>query len=225
MRILNWYKKTMLKFKAASVKNVFPTAKHTIVFAFTCGGRDYYEFDNADGDLPYQRGIDAIASYREFTMMCSFEYLQWHVDELGKLTTLPLNKINAQSIAKIEDLRLKLKQRLTFPFDPGLLYNLGAVVYFDKNEDPYSFDEKYAYEKIKFWKKNADVKGFFLQRHFLKLAPFLKHCEGNILLFTDTVEKINQQHLDEILSTKSKEQKEILKKQLSRLSLMGIIPE
>lgn len=221
MRILDWYKKTMLKFKAASVKNVFPTAKHTIVFAFTCGGRDYYQFANEGNDLPWKRGMDAIVAYRELQMMCEFDYLKMHTAAIDKILTA--TKFNLASAAELIKLNAQLKERLTLPFQPGLIYNLAAIVYFDKHENPYGFDAKYAYEKVEFWKKHQDIESFFLQKPLMELVPFLKNYEGNMQVFSETVKQINAIHLDEVLSKLSPEQKKTFRNKLSPLFTMGTV--
>lgn len=219
MKLLSWYKSTMLKFKAASVKNVFPSAKHTIVYAFTCGGKDYYQFANEGNDLPWKRGMDAIVAYRELQMMCEFDYLKMHTEAVDKILTAP--KFNMKSAMDLAKLNSQLRERLTLPFQPGLIYNLAAVVYFDKDENPYSFDAKYAFEKIEFWKKNSDIEDFFLQKQLTELVPFLKNYEGNMLTFSETVKAINEIHLEEVLSKLSPERKQILQRKLSPLFSMA----
>ena len=159
----------MLKFKAASVKNVFPSAKHTIVYAFTCGGKDYYQFANQDGDLPWQRGMDAIVAYRELSMMCDFDFLKEYQAEIERMMTA--TKFNMNSAMEVLKWNTRLKERLTFPFQPGLIWNLAAVTFFDKHESRYKFDAEYDYKKIEYWKQNADIEDFFLQMPMLKLIP------------------------------------------------------
>lgn len=215
--MINLIKKALAKYRSG--KNVFPYAKHSIVYAFTCGGKDYYQFSNQDNDLPWKRGMDAIIAYRELQMMCEFDYLKMHVDAVDKVFNAP--KFDLKSAGKLLTLNAHLKERLTLPFQPGLIYNLAAVVYFDKTENPYGFDAKYAYEKIEHWKKNSDIESFFLQKPLLELLPFLKHYEGNMEVFSETVKAINSIHLEEVLSTLSPEQKESLQNKWSPLFSMA----
>lgn len=220
MKLLNWYKKTMAKFRSG--KNVFPTAKHSIVYAFTCGGIDYYQFANEGNDLPWKRGMDAIVAYRELQMMCDFDYLKAHTKAFDNILNAP--KFNAKTLTELSKLNDYLKERLTLPFQPGLIYNLAAVVYFDKHENPYGFDAKYSYEKIEHWKKHSDIEAFFLQKPLMELVPFLKNYEGNMATFSATVEAINKIHLDEVLSKLSPEQKKNFRSKLSPLFTMATAP-
>ena len=135
-----------IKSKIALSRNNFPAAKHRIVYAFTHAGVDYYKFDNAHGDLPYKRGLEAVIAYRELQMMCSFDFLKKYQAKVDAILGAP--KFNMQSAMQLQTLNKQLGERLTIPFEPNLALRLAAVVFFDKTENPYDFDAKYAETKI-----------------------------------------------------------------------------
>lgn len=178
-------------------KSKFPTnGKHRIIWAFTHAGVDYYKFDNAHGDLPYKRGLEAIIAYRELEMMCSMDFLKKHVAKVNSIMDAP--KFDLKSAMTIKKLNVQLGERLTLPFDAGLAFNLAAVVYFDKTENPYEYDEKYAAEKIKRWRAGAGVHDFFMIQPVRELIPFLQNYEGDIRILSETVDAINKIHLAEV---------------------------
>ena len=72
-------------------------------------------------------------------------------------------------------------------------------MYFDKTENPYRYDNKYATEKIKKWKKEK-MMDFFISLPIENLIPSLKQSEEDFNLISEMVSKIDQQHLQKIIS-------------------------
>jgi hypothetical protein len=185
--------KTRIKSILNGGRNAFPDAKHRIVPAFTFEGVDYYKFDAAHGDLPYKRALAAIVVYKELEMSCSVDYLKKHVAKVNEILSAP--KFTLASAMTLQKLNTYLEERLTFPFEPNLGLKLGTVVYFDESENPYDYDPKYAEEKIKRWRSGAGVRDFFLKTPLMELIPFLKSYEGDIEIYTQTIDAINAIHL------------------------------
>ena len=179
-------------------KFVGQALEHKVKHEFTLGGKKYYAFDEDIFFLPFRRGIVASMFYKELQCGVDREYLIWlstQIDEVFKIKdSIDLNRVVI--------LNRQLKDRLEFIFEPDLIYKLASVVYFDEDENPYNYSLQHGYEKIEYWKKNEDVKDFFLRQPIKKLIPFFKQDEKNILDYLTTAEKIKQQHIQN-LSNKS----------------------
>lgn len=169
-------------------KSVFPNQKHIIDFAFEINGVKYYQF-NDTFNLPYERGLMALAVYEEVRMRCSREYLEKHVEACR--TLLHDAKID---IFKLNALNEQLQDRLNLITDTDLLYKLASVVFFDKNENPTLYEQDYCKKKIDLWKKHKDVSSFFLQKPLVELIPFLKDVDFDLQSYSEAVERTNNIH-------------------------------
>lgn len=177
-------------------------SKYVIQEAFTMGGRTFYMFDDVF-NVPYERGLKSLVYYEEFRMRINKEYMGMHIEAMDKILSDP-KKID---IGKIAILNKQLKERLELIVEPDMLYKLASVVFFDKNEKPWSYEFDYAEKKIKFWKKHSTNHAFFLETPLVKLIPFLKLSETNLDTYSTIVEKVNQIHygcLSDILSNSKK---------------------
>lgn len=171
--------------------------KHVVEWAFKVNGVDYYcHADPLNG--PYERALTALVFYKEMSMNIDHEFLQRHVEATHKLLTS--NPIDVFKIKQLNDLLL---QRIKLPKDPELLYKLASVVYFDGNESPVVYDFEYGKKKIEFWKQNASVKDFFLQKPLVKLMPFLQQYDENLDTFFQVVTDYKKTHLEKVLETLS----------------------
>lgn len=193
------------KRKSTNPKELFPQSEYMIKHAFNINGRDFYQFDDTH-NLPYKRGLTCLLFYRELGMNCDFEFLKMHTTAIDNIL---LNKEKID-IFKIKGLNDQLKQRLTLPKDPELVYKLASVVFFDKEENPETYEYPHNAEKIKFWKDHA-ASSFFLQMPVQELIPFLKQYEENVETYVGMMEKVSNSHLESILEHLSPEQKATLK--------------
>jgi hypothetical protein len=191
----------MLKFLRSSPKKLFPEAKHVVEFAFTIGGKDYYKFTDLL-NAPYERALKALVFYREVDLNIDTDFLQKHCDAVD--TVLDGERID---IYKIKALNALLKQRLTLPKHPELMWKLASVVYFDKAESPEVYDFEYNKGKIEFWKKHADLRSFFLSKPVVELIPYLKYAEENLEMFSQIIEEHHNQHSEKVLEIISGKQK------------------
>lgn len=196
-----WFRKLFRK----STKNIFPEQKHMIEFAFEVAGMKYYQFDDVF-NLPYERGLMALAVYEEVRMRCSREYLQKHVEACRKI--LHDNKID---IYKLNALNEQMSDRLDLAIDTDLLYKLASVVYFDKNENPAVYEPEYCNKKIAFWRGNKDVNAFFLQKPLVELIPFLKDVDFDLNTYSEMVEATNKIHSEILQASVSKNMSKNLK--------------
>lgn len=164
-------------------------SKYVIIEAFKMGGRTFYMFDDVF-NVPYERGLKSLVYYEEFRMRINKEYMTLHIEAMDKLLSDP-KKID---IGKIAILNKQLKERLELIIEPDMLYKLASVVFFDKNEKPWSYEFEYANKKIEFWKKHCTNQSFFLETPLVKLIPFLKLSETNLNTYSTVVEMMNQHH-------------------------------
>lgn len=169
-------------------KAVFPNQKHIIEFAFEIGGVKYYQFSDVF-NLPYERGLMALAVYEEVRMKCTREYLEMHVAACRKL--LHNAKID---IFKLNALNEQMADRLNMVFDTDLLYKLASVVFFDKKENPAIYEPDYCGKKIAFWREHKDVAAFFLQKPLMELIPFLKDVDFDLQSYSEAVVETNRLH-------------------------------
>lgn len=164
--------------------------KYRIEYAFTCGGTRYYQFADIS-NLPYERGLQALDVYNEIEMRCSREFLLRFTEALDKV--LDSDRINIYTIKQLNEL---LKQRLSMPTDVELLYRLASVAFFDKTENPATYEHEYAQKKIAKWRKDKGVTDFFSQKPLQELAPFLANAGYDMDTFSKLNEELNQTHLE-----------------------------
>lgn len=185
-----------------SKKKPFPVKiEHRIVEAFNCGGVQYYEFDDAF-NVPCARMFAAMNYYAELQMRCTREFLQAHCAAVNNSLKNP----KTIDITKIVLLTQQLEERLNLIFDHEILYKLASVIYFDKSENPYSFDYKYALQKVQAWKKEK-VEDFFLSQPLRKFIPLKDMSESDLLNYMKIAELMQEQQLASIFSMLSEKDK------------------
>ena len=188
-------------------KQNFPNSKHIIEYAFTCGGVDYYQFQDIF-NLPYQRGLQALVYYREISLNIGRDDLIAHIDAVRKALSVDA-KTKTIDINKAYILNEQLSVRVNLPTDTELLYKLASVVYFDGNEKPETYEFSYGAKKIEHWKKHSDTQDFFLQKPIQELLPFLKEYAGNINSYQAILENVKSQHSASMSATSSPKLKKV----------------
>lgn len=184
-----------------AIKNYFktkltklPKTDYPIEEAFSINGRTFYKYSDPF-NIPYERGLKAVVFYEEARMKITYEYLQDHVNATDKL--LKSQKID---IFKIKQLNDVMKERLSWHFDTDILYKLASIVFFDKTENPTTYDYKYNAEKIKFWKEHKTIEDFFFQVPMLELMPFLKDLDMSLRNYSEITEAMTQLHSELVSS-------------------------
>jgi hypothetical protein len=166
-------------------------------WAFTSGGVDYFEFEDPNS-LTSGRGFAALNYYKELSMGCTREFLLAHTEAVDKILR-DAKKIDIIEVAK---LNLQLKERLEMVIDSLTPYKVAAVIFFDKTEDPYSFDYDYAMKKIERWKKE-EVASFFLQTPLKSLIPSSLLLEENFQNYMKVAKEVDKVHYKDILDVTS----------------------
>lgn len=174
------------------VKSLFPGQKHIIEPAFEIAGISYYRFNDVF-QIPYERGLMALAIYEETRMRCSREYLAKHVEICREL--LHSTRVD---IFKINQLNEQLNERLTLILDTDLLYKLSSIVFFDAKENPALYEADYCQKKIEFWKKHKGVADFFLQKPLLELIPYLENVDLDLNIYSQINKELNELHLERL---------------------------
>ncbi len=195
-------------------KQYFPDAKHIIIYAFSIGERHYFRFDDTI-NLPYERALNTLVYYKELEMNTDRAFLQAHTEAFDN--ALSKTKITLDTLVELKKLNDQLKQRIDLPKEPDLMYKLASVVFFDQYENPAVYEFKYGEKKIKAWKKNTELKDFFLSKPIMELIPYLEYAGENLEQFSRMTEKFTQQHLDNLLPLLSEGQKMTLQGKLGLL--------
>lgn len=150
--------------KAGKRNKVWPfSAEDAIEFAFRADGVDYFRFADPF-KLPTHRAFAALSAYEALEMRCTRDFLAAFIDSAEKA-------VDNRQTARLSQLLGVLKERLTWICEPETVYQLAAVVYFDRNENPYRYDAVSAQNKIEKWKK-AGVEDFFYSAPLVDWAPF-----------------------------------------------------
>lgn len=195
MTITNW--KRLFRKKPNYPKD----AKHTISYAFTEGGVDFYQFEDIFS-LPYLRGLTALQYYTEFDMRCDRSYLKAHTKKMDEI----MSDSSGINIGQIALLNMQLKERMDWIIEPDLMYKLASVVFFRKQENPYIYEQAAADANMKLWKASKEAHDFFLQKPLTDLIPYLKDVDIDFPLYSEAVNQINLKHRSNVFTQNSKKE-------------------
>lgn len=184
------------------------TPEHRVVYSFTCGDVDYYKFDDSMS-VPCGRSFHALSYYEELQMRCTREHLQGVMNAI--MDILKSKEINIFEIYKMCESTL---ERLNYIFEPSIVKKLASVIYFDETENPYSYDFKYAVEKMDLWDNEPIViKGsdeswqpgidFFLSKPIKSLIPSTSISKKDLAAYLKTMQTITSDQLKEVISNLS----------------------
>lgn len=174
--------------------------EHHIEFAFNDGVEDNWNFSDAF-NIPAERALDALTVYEEMNMRCTRDFLLAHTAAVKNIL-----RSNPVDIFKINELNTQLEERLAFIVYPKLIMKLASVYYFDKTENPYRYDAKYAETKIARWEKNG-INDFFLSKPIKNLMPSYELSGIDLETFSQVTEKIDRSHLASIFTNLSPDQR------------------
>lgn len=184
------------------------TPEHRVVYSFTCGDTDYFKFDDSMS-VPCGRSFHALSYYEELQMRCTREHLQGVMNAI--MDILKSKEINIFEIYKMCESTL---ERLNYIFEPSIVKKLASVIYFDETENPYSYDFKYAVEKMDLWDSEPIViKGsdeswqpgvdFFLSKPIKSLIPSTSISKKDLAAYLKTMQTITSDQLKEVISNLS----------------------
>lgn len=201
----------MLNFLKRNKKPVFHTQiKHPISLSFSCGGINYYSFDDPF-NTPYKRAFSALSAYEKVSMRMTPEFIKKRIEaetaiinRMKECFTVKDSALNLNSLFKglqqLERNNYITKERMDFIIEEDTVLDLASVVYFDETENPALYDHDYAQKKIANWKKHYEpIHDFFLSQPILRLIPFLQDYKQDIQNSLQVQRKIKQYH-SEVLS-------------------------
>jgi len=191
---MKWFK------RKKDIKVLFPQTDCVVEEAFEVGGVMYYRFADIS-NLEYRRGLMAYTVYNELDMRCTREYLLKHVVAMTNL--LSGSEID---IYKIKALNDQMRQRMELTTDVDLMYKLASVIYFDKNENPASYDTDYCEKKIAHWKEHKGVADFFLTQPLTELMPFLHSVDTDLDSYSILNHRLNEVHSELLRMLSSKKE-------------------
>jgi hypothetical protein len=192
-------------------KQFFPNARHIITYAFSVGSRHYFRYDDPLS-IGYDRALKALMYYKEVDMNVDREFIKAHTQAFDNIVSKQL--INIDALIELKKLNDRMKERLELPKEPELMYKLASVVFFDNLENPEVYEFKYGHNKINYWKKNTDIKDFFLQKPLMELIPYLRFAGENLEQFSQMVNEHSAEYLKSLFAQLSDGQRVILKDRL-----------
>lgn len=213
-----WFKNP---FKRSKKKDWFKNHPEVrIVPAFTLAATNeypetiYYEFEDTN-NLSVGRAFAAQNFYKELSMGVTRDFLIAHTTAVDKL----LRNTKSIDVFEVAKLNAQLKERHELIIDSLTPFKVGAVIYFDDTEDPFSFDYNYAFKKIERWKKLKS--GFFLETPARNLIPSMDWSEETLDSYLMIASQIDRKHYENILDVLSQvlSEKEKNSDWLNRLKL------
>lgn len=169
-----------------------------IIPAFKSQGKQYYQFEDIN-QMMTGRAFTCVDYYHELSMRCTREYLEKHCDAMETVLSKP--SINIIEIATIHS---QLKERLTMIVDPDIVFKIASVVYFTKDESPWSYDFKYNQKKIEKWKL-LDLKDFFFMIRVQDLIPIGDLSKVDLETYMKMGTEINKRNLENLSSMMSEQ--------------------
>lgn len=173
-----------------------PNTDHEVQVAFISGGVEYFMFVN-EQKIPYERAMAAMDIWVEFEERTDKKYHKSAYESIIEYCKQG-NLIQAANVAEFAI------QRMDNISNADLMYKLASVLYFDANENCYSYDYEYNEKKINKWRAEKDIEGFFLKTPLADLLPSLPTSVMSFLEYTQAQRKELMYHLKDRLSKLSK---------------------
>jgi hypothetical protein len=193
------FRELLLKILLPNTPVFLKQPKHEVVCAFIIGGKPVYQYTDPF-NVPYRRGLKALAAYEEFESRVNRKYLLEHKEAMKTVLQNP-KQINMGDVFRLYH---QLEERLNFVIEPDLMWKLAAVVFFETEENPYDYDFAYGLKKIERWKKESTMRDFFLQQPLLTLIPYLRDYVNDIQIYSQVAELIKTKHSETLSSIQSK---------------------
>lgn len=187
--------------------------EHVIQLAFVHKGIEYFCFTDIY-KVNCNRAMHALPAYEELAMRMTKDYMVKDLEAHQKLNADIMEMLSGKTGGvnlnlvyekmKVSNLLLtQKKERLEWIFEPEALYKIASVLYFDKNENPYQYDEKYCATKIESWKKDTEVLAFFLKQPIQKYVPYSTLSNSDLDTYLKVLEAQIQVQWENIFTTLS----------------------
>lgn len=165
---------------------------HEIELVFTSGGVEYFKFVN-EFKIPYERAMAAMDIYTEYDERMEAKH---HKDAYKSIIEF-CKKGDLVAAAQEATFCIERMENIT---NVDLMYKLLSVLVFDKDENCYNYDYEYAEKKIKRWKQDKDIEGFFLKTPLADYLPSFSGSNLNIQSYTLEQRKQMLNHIKNRLS-------------------------
>jgi hypothetical protein len=168
---------------------------HVVTPAFISGGIQYYRLNDSMNTFT-ERACTALKVYEEWNMRCTKEHLQLFISAMENIINNPAEI----KLTELVNLINMLKERVNFILPtPDIIWKMASVAYFDDNESPYYYDDKYSKEKINKWKKDKDMSVFFCLKELKELIPYPQLSQVDLEICLAVLEKISDNQLTDII--------------------------
>ncbi len=138
--------------------------EHQVEFAFKgIDGTEYYHFTTGYNGY-YERYMAFTDRLAEIEQRVDNKYLKLYLKTLKEYG-------KKGEIGEIFILSQHLEDRMDYICNVEFIYNLASVWFFDKSENPYTYDYGYADKKIRKWKADKDLLSFFLKTPLRAYIP------------------------------------------------------
>lgn len=164
---------------------------HVVEYAFSSLGVNYFQMHDLANSFAH-RALCALDKYDQLEMRCKRDFLVKFDEKFSEALSGKSGKIDINDFHK---LRTVLSERLAFAIPPSeLIYEFASVAFFDENESPYKYDEKYGKEKIQRWKQDETLDDFFFGSPLKNLIPLHGLSKPDLAPYLKIVDLISQKH-------------------------------
>lgn len=187
---------------------------YEVIEAFASEGETYWMFAN-EQKVPVERAMAALDIYAEVEQKLDKEYLE-------TLFASVIESCRKGDLVEVASMIKFAEQRMKHITNIDLMYKLASVLYFDKNENIYSYDYEYNEKKILRWKKAEDIESFFLKMPINDLLPSFSGSSLNLATYTKVQrsELISQLRNHLLILSDDKRNKDLVTKLQSRVTIL-----
>ncbi len=187
---------------------------HIVEPVFISRGKQFYRLNDTLNTF-CSRALDALSVYEEWQMRCRKDDLIAFTTAIDNILSDP-KKIRIGELYQIND-ALKKRAEWVIP-SSEIVWRFAAIAFFDENESPYKYDDKYGREKIAKWKESDDIPDFFFAKITEHIIPSPNLSDIDLTNYFKVVDLMEKKDLERILPLLSLQdrQKDFYKKLISR---------
>lgn len=125
--------------------------------AFKADGKQYYRF-RKETSIPWGRYMYLQTFLKEQELRMDLKTLHEYVHRIKLALTATNNKIDLNTVFRT---LMQMESRIELAFEVDTTYRLASVMYFDDQEDLYTYDKSHNDKKVKTWKECRVVDFFY----------------------------------------------------------------
>jgi hypothetical protein len=127
--------------------------------AFEANGKQYFRFIR-ETSIPWSRYMVLQTFLHEQSLRIDMELLQGYINMMKKALN-PSAKTGVVDMSTVHKIIGQIGSRCELAFETETTYRLASVMYFDDQEDLYSYDKGHNEKKIQSWKEAGTVDFFY----------------------------------------------------------------